>query len=148
MQPARPHALKQWTTIVTIVLLCAAGVTWLQTMPGMALNPVRNWLQGPASEPAPVPQPAPTVAQQPTKVEPQPVQAQPTPAAATAAAPKKAVTVSYVNVRSGKSTSTAIIANLEAGTEVELRDDANSTWQGVTVQGKNGYIYKEYLQLH
>lgn len=149
MQQVQPNAFKQWTTVLAIIALCAGGVTWLQVAPEVVMNPVRNWLQEP--EPAPDSQPTTTVAEQPTKVEAKPVA--PAPAAPTPLAEipapvvKTGITVSYVNVRSGKSTSTAIVANLEAGTVVELRDGSNSTWQAVTYQGKPGYIFKEYLQL-
>lgn len=150
MHVAQPNAVKQWLTIITIVLLCAAGVTSLQAAPSAVIDPVRTWLQtGTSEELEPAPQPTPNVAgpTQPTKVEPKPVT--PAPAAqAPAAKPaaKTAITVSYVNVRAGKGTSTAIITNLEAGTAVTLTDDANSTWQGISYQGKIGYIFKDYLQ--
>ncbi|TAK88992.1 SH3 domain-containing protein [Patescibacteria group bacterium] len=147
MHQTQPNAVKQWITVSAITLLCAAGVTWMQLAPSVIIDPVRSWLQGQPSTPAPDPDPTPT-ATQPTKVEPQPVAAAPkaAPAPAVAPAAKTAITVSYVNVRAGKSTTTAIVTNLEAGTVVQLRDDANSTWQGITYQGKNGYIYKDYLQ--
>lgn len=147
MQQVQPNALKQWTTVLAIIALCAGGVTWLQVAPEVVMNPVRNWLQEPT--PAPDAQPTTTVVQQPTKVEAKPVVPAPaaTPAPAAAPAAKTGITVSYVNVRAGKGTATPIITNLEAGTVVELRDDSNSTWQGITYQGKNGYIFKEYLQL-
>lgn len=145
MQQVQPNALKQWTTVLAIIALCAGGVTWLQVAPEVVMNPVRNWLQEP--KPAPDVQPTTTVVQQPTKVEAKPVTPAATPAPAAAPAVKTGITVSYVNVRAGKGTATPIITNLEAGTVVELRSDSNSTWQGITYQGKNGYIFKEYLQL-
>lgn len=145
VQSAQPNAFKQWMTILAITGLCAGGVTWLQVAPELVVSPVKNWLQD--SQPAPELQPPTTVAQQPTKVEAKPVAPAPAPAPAAAPAVKTGITVSYVNVRAGKSTSTAIVANLEAGTVVELRDGSNSTWQAVTYQGKPGYIFKEYLQL-
>lgn len=64
---------------------------------------------------------------------------------ASSPAVKTATTVSFVNMRAGKSTSTPIVAELDGGTIVQLRDDADPTWQGVTYNGKVGYIYKEYL---
>ena len=79
--------------------------------------------------------------------------AQPAPAAKPKTAPapakpaaKTATTISYVNLRAAKSTSSAKIANLEPGTPIQLRDDSDSKWQGVTYQGKKGYIFKSYIQ--
>ena len=59
---------------------------------------------------------------------------------------KTALTTSFVHLRSAKSVSSTIITDLNAGTTVQLRDDADATWQGVTYKGKNGYIYRSYLQ--
>lgn len=58
----------------------------------------------------------------------------------------KATTTQYVNVRSGKSANTDLVMNLDPGTEVELAEDSDRTWQQVSHNGKKGYIYKAYLQ--
>jgi len=83
---------------------------------------------------------------QPSVVPTQPI-VKPTPAPpVTKPVSKTATTNSFVNVRGGKSVSTPIIARLEAGTTIELRSDADTTWQGVIYQGKPGYIYRSYIQ--
>jgi uncharacterized protein YgiM (DUF1202 family) len=57
----------------------------------------------------------------------------------------KAVTNSFVHLRAGKSTNTAILNNLDAGTSVSLLPDSDSTWQQVQYAGSVGYIYRAYL---
>lgn len=73
----------------------------------------------------------------------------PVPATAPAPAPKPAVktatTAQTVYFRSTKSTGGPVIEKLEPGTVVQLRNDSDATWQGVTYGGKDGYIYKAYL---
>lgn len=58
---------------------------------------------------------------------------------------KRAITNSFVHMRSGKGTQFAIVMDLNAGTEVELRDDSNAQWQGIIYQGKPGYLFKAYV---
>jgi uncharacterized protein YgiM (DUF1202 family) len=89
------------------------------------------------------PTPKPTVSVTPTVtptplVTPQP-KATPTPAAATA------TTNSFVHLRAGKSTSTAILTDLNGGTVVTLLPDSDSQWQQVQYNGLTGYIFKTYL---
>ena len=75
------------------------------------------------------------------------------PAAAPSAAPSSspapnlptAVTNGFVHMRAGTSTSTAIVANLNAGTVVYLTGKAIGLWQPALYQGLNGYIYTPYL---
>lgn len=64
----------------------------------------------------------------------------PTPAPA-----KTATTNSYVHLRAGKSVNSAIVSNIASGISVQLTSDVDPTWQGVTYQGKTGYIYRAYL---
>jgi uncharacterized protein YgiM (DUF1202 family) len=82
-----------------------------------------------SATPAPMPTPAATPA--PTPVS--------TPAAATA------VTNSFVHMRAGASTTTAIVADLNGGSEVTLGSYRDSQWQQVTYNGLNGYIFRSYL---
>ena len=63
----------------------------------------------------------------------------PTPAAPTA------TTSSFVHMRAGKSTSTAIIVDLNGGTVVQLLSDSDAQWQQVEYNGQTGYIFKTYL---
>jgi uncharacterized protein YgiM (DUF1202 family) len=57
-----------------------------------------------------------------------------------------AVTNGFVHMRAGKSTSTAILADLQAGTTVQLLPDSDSQWQQVQYNGLTGYIFKSYLR--
>jgi uncharacterized protein YgiM (DUF1202 family) len=87
----------------------------------------------------PVPTPVPTPMPTPTAV------VTPTPTPAPAAATPKATTNSFVHMRAGNSISTAILADLNGGTEVELLPFADAQWQQVRYNGMNGYIFKAYL---
>ena len=77
----------------------------------------------------------------------------PSPAATLAATPtpvatpvlKTAVTNSFVRIRAGKSTTSAIMYELNGGTVVGLLPGGDSTWQQVSYQGSIGYIYRTYL---
>lgn len=88
--------------------------------------------------------PSSTAATTETKPAEQPAaSAQPAPSTP---AVKTATTVSFVHMRTGKGTNTPIVMDLDGGTVVQLRSDSDRYWQGITYQGKNGYIYKTYLQ--
>ncbi|HVQ43611.1 MAG TPA: SH3 domain-containing protein [Candidatus Saccharimonadia bacterium] len=84
-----------------------------------------------SSTPSPtlVPVVAPTAAATPV----------PTPATPTA------TTNSFVHMRSGKSTATPILTDLNGGTVVELLPDSDSQWQQVRYGGLTGYVFKTYL---
>ena len=60
-------------------------------------------------------------------------------------AAKTATTNSYVHLRAAKSVNSAVLSNIASGISVQLTGDADPTWQGVTYQGKTGYIYRAYL---
>jgi uncharacterized protein YgiM (DUF1202 family) len=71
----------------------------------------------------------------------------PTPTATPVPTPSypTATTVSFVHLRSAKSTSSAILTDLNGGTVVRLLPDADAQWQQVQVNGLTGYIFKTYL---
>ena len=71
----------------------------------------------------------------------------PTPAATPTPAPvvRTATANSYVHMRSGPSTSTAIVTDLYAGYVVTLGAYSDTQWQEATYNGTHGYIYKAYL---
>jgi uncharacterized protein YgiM (DUF1202 family) len=48
-------------------------------------------------------------------------------------------------MRAGKSTSTAILMDLNGGTAVQLLSDSDAQWQQVQYNGLTGYIFKTYL---
>jgi len=83
----------------------------------------------PSPTPTPSPSPTPTATPTPT----------PTPAIATA------TTNSFVHLRAAKSTASAILADLNGGTVVQLLPDRDSQWQQVRYNGLTGYIFRSYL---
>ncbi len=86
--------------------------------------------------------PAPVVA----TPEPAPVVETPVAPVVEAPAAKTATTVSFVRLRAGKSTTTDVLAELQAGTTVTLLADETSLWQQVQYGNIKGYIYKSYLK--
>ena len=52
-----------------------------------------------------------------------------------------------VHLRSGKSTDSESLGVIAAGTSVTVTDKSNSSWYKVSVNGKTGYIFSEYIQL-
>jgi uncharacterized protein YgiM (DUF1202 family) len=48
-------------------------------------------------------------------------------------------------MRAGKSTSFAILLDLNGGSTVELLSDSDAQWQQVRYNGQTGYIFKTYL---
>ena len=100
--------------------------------------------QGAKSTVTPTPSVTPQATATPTPT------VKPTPAATpaptpTPAASKKATTNAFVHMRAGKSTSTAILVDLNGGTVVELLSDSDAQWQQVRYNGLTGYIFKTYL---
>jgi hypothetical protein len=77
------------------------------------------------------------------------VAATPVPTLAPTLAPtpagKTATTNSFVHLRASNSTSSAILANLDGGTVVQLLPYSDSLWQEVQYNGTTGYVYKSYL---
>lgn len=149
-RPAQPNVTLDRVAILGITVLIAGFITYIQ----IAQPDIKQMLNIKEAE---APKVETTEPQKETQAEPQkpsettpaptstPAPA-PTPAPAAAPAAKTATTVSFVHMRTGKSTNTPIVTNLDGGTVVELRSDSDKYWQGVVYQGKNGYIYKTYLQ--
>lgn len=144
---AVPHWFLDRLVIVIAVGLIGAALTYFEVVrPSISDLQQQLGFSRPAMAPAPAkvsvepPKPAPAPLAQPEPTPPAPAPAPAAPAA------KTATTISFVHLRSGKSTSTPIIQDLDGGTVVTLRNDSDPTWQGVTVNGRDGYIYKTYLQ--
>jgi|SRR6185369_15518940 len=87
--------------------------------------------------------PTPTVAPVTPTATPKPTVAPATPTPAPVVA--TATTNSFVHMRAGKSTSTAILTDLNGGTVVELLPDSDAQWQQARYNGFSGYIFKTYL---
>jgi uncharacterized protein YgiM (DUF1202 family) len=148
MEQSRRHPGEHFIT-VAVVLLLSASVSYAEVA-RPTLQQVAGYLPFAQSKPKSQTKPAQGSAQ-PTKTQATPA----TPATATVATPvpttppvpaaKMATTNSFAHIRAGKGTDTAIIANVDAGTSLELRDDSDSTWQGIIYQGQPAYIYKQYL---
>jgi hypothetical protein len=98
------------------------------------LRPLGTPTPSPSVAPKATPTPKPTATPTPT----------PTPTATPVAA--TATTNAFVHMRAGKSTSTAILIDLNGGTVVTLLPDSNAQWQQVRYNGLTGYIFKTYLQ--
>jgi hypothetical protein len=73
----------------------------------------------------------------------------PTPTATATPSPTPAgpvaTTNSFVHLRAGKSTSTAVLTDLDGGTAVRLLPDSDAQWQQVEFNGVTGYVFKTYL---
>jgi uncharacterized protein YgiM (DUF1202 family) len=146
--PPNPHLAIDRTILIVSVLLLSALVTlaevaqpdWSELL--HIKKPVSTQTTPAETKKTDTATTTPAPVMTPPAAAPAPV-ATPAPAAP---AVKTTTTVSFVHMRQGKSTSTPILFDLDAGTTVILRDDSDSIWQGVTYQGKNGYIYKSYLQ--
>lgn len=77
--------------------------------------------------------------EEPKAVEPTPAPVAPAPAV------KTATTKGFVHFRAARSTSSKILADLEANTTVTLGSYSDTLWQQATYNGQTGYIYKRYL---
>jgi uncharacterized protein YgiM (DUF1202 family) len=82
------------------------------------------------------------VKEEPKVEEPAPVVEAPAPAPVA----RTATTKSFVRFRAARSTSSAVLAELQGGTVVTLGDYADTKWQQATYNGQTGYIAKVYLQ--
>jgi hypothetical protein len=128
---------------ILVLALIAGGLTEVtlavghrQTTVDLALAPKASSSPSPSASPrkTATPTPTPSVTASPSPSPSPSVQAGPT-----------ATTNSFVHLRQGPSTSTAILENLNGGTEVTLLSYSDSTWQEVSVDGYTGYIYRSYL---
>lgn len=94
----------------------------------------------PSSQPKATPTPSPAITPTPTETLIPTATPDPTPAAATA------TTISFVHMRSGASTATTIVLDLNGGTVLTLGAYADSQWQQVYYAGRSGYVFKAYLR--
>ena len=58
-----------------------------------------------------------------------------------------AKTTTYVNLRGGRSTDSDSLGVIPTGTSITVTDRSDSDWYGVTVNGKNGYMFSKYIEL-
>ncbi len=130
---------------VLVLALVAIGLTEATLALGRTNRTADDVLLRPlglSSSPTPSPSPTPTPTATPVAT---PV-ATPTPAPTpTPVAGPRATTNAFVHMRAGKSTSSAILIDLNGGTVVALLPDADSQWQQVRYNGLVGYIFKAYL---
>ncbi len=125
---------------ITVIALGAAGLTELTlavgqrhttTDPATVATPTPPPSATPSPSPTPPPSPTPAATPLPTPV--------PTPAG------RRATTNSFVRLRSQPNTSSAVLEGLAGGTVVTLTAYQDAQWQGVTVHGLTGYIFRSYL---
>ena len=121
---------------VAVITLAAAGLTEATLAYGDR-NAVSDGQPSVMASPSPRPTKTPIPTSAPTV----------SPPMAPASTPvlPTAVTNSFVHLRSGASTNSAIIANLDGGTIVTLDTYVDSQWQAVIVNGQSGYVYRSYL---
>jgi hypothetical protein len=134
--------------LITVGILSLALAATGLTEATMALNHQRDLANDQAVRPAttvtpkPTATPAPTVTANPiTTPAPTPV-----PAATLAPTAGTATTVSFVRLRAGASTNTAVLAELDGGVTMKLGTYRDSQWQQVFYNGQTGYIYLSYLR--
>lgn len=65
----------------------------------------------------------------------------------TAASGEAAKVTTAVHLRSDKSTSASSLGIISGGTTVTVTDKSDSSWYKVSVNGKSGYMFSEYIQL-
>ena len=58
-----------------------------------------------------------------------------------------AKTTTYVNLRSGRGTNYSSLGVIPTGTSITVTDRSDSDWYGVTVNGKSGYMFSQYIKL-
>lgn len=123
---------------IAICALGAAGLTELTLAVGQrhtTSEPSASGTPSPTASPSPTPTPTPRPSIAPTPVS----TLLPTPAA------RQATTSSFVRLRAQPTTSSAILEGLNGGTVVTLTAYQDAQWQGVTVHGFTGYIFRSYL---
>lgn len=129
-----------------LVLALLAGVLTEATMAqGNVSKLADDTLFRPAGTSTPTPSASPTATPTPTPTA--TPTSTPTPTATPIPTPSgpTATTSSFVRLRAGNSTNTAVLAELNGGTVVELLPVSDSQWQQVRVNGQVGYVYKLYL---
>ena len=58
-----------------------------------------------------------------------------------------ATTTTGVHLRSGRGTNYSSLGVISGGTAITVTDMSDSAWYGVTVNGKSGYMFSEYIRL-
>jgi hypothetical protein len=129
--------VNRWSSNLLTIAFCLI-VAGLGTKFALVQADARKVAAAPKPSPSSTPAPTPT----PTPV--------PTPSATPVATPtpvaeRKAVTNGFVHMRAAKSTSSAIVVDLQGGTVVTLGSDETSLWQEVYYGAYHGYIWKGYL---
>lgn len=104
-------------------------VSSVATVPAKSASPTPSPTKAPASTPIATPTFSPT----------------PTPTPSATPSTPTAATNSFVHLRSQMSTASTILANLNADTTVILLSGGDSSWQEVSVDGYDGYVYRTYL---
>jgi len=141
MHAAPSHQLFDRLILLLVVVAVASGLTVLQVI-HPSWQQVKSGVERVASI-LPLPQFQAAEQSEPETAVPHTVVTTPSKPEVTA---KTATTTTYVHLRGERSTSAAIVADIEPGMTIELREGSDATWQAVRYQGKNGYIYKTYLQ--
>jgi hypothetical protein len=130
---------------VFVLALLAGGLTEATLALGHRGSLSNDSLLRPAAtkvKPSPTASPVstkPTVTPVPTPV------ATPIPTPIATPAASIATTNAFVHMRAGKSTSTAILIDLNGGAVVRLLSGGDAQWQQVQFNGLTGYIFKTYL---
>ena len=119
---------------ILVLALVASGLAEATMVLGTRNRTSDEQHARPSFSPTPTPPPSPSATATP------PPTPTPTPAAPTA------TTISFVHMRSGASTATPIVVDLNGGTVVTLGSYVDSQWQQVSYNGYNGYIFRSYLQ--
>jgi hypothetical protein len=133
--------MNRWSSLLLTAVFClimAGGATSI-TLAHAGSKRTAAVHQLPSASPTPsaTPLPSSTPSATPT----------PTPVATPLSTPtqRTAVTNGFVHMRVGKSTSSAIVVDLQAGSTVVLGSDETSLWQESTFGSYHGYIWKSYL---
>jgi uncharacterized protein YgiM (DUF1202 family) len=129
---------------VLVLALIAGGLAEATIASGHRGSLANDILLRPAASSKKVAAPIPTPPTVGLVVTPKPTPSQAATTTPTPAVPT-ATTSSFVHMRAGESTSTAVIVDLNGGTTVQLLPDSNSQWQQVEYSGQTGYIFKTYL---
>ena len=127
--------MNRWSANLLTIVFCII-VAGLATKLALAQADGRKVAVRATPTPTPVVTPTPTATPTATPA-PTPV---PTPVGQ-----RTATTNDFVHMRADKSTSSAIVTDLQGGTVVVLGNDATSLWQEATYGQYHGYIWKSYL---
>ena len=130
--------MNRWSSYLLSIVVCliAAGAA---TSFALAQTGTKHTNQVQSTQmptPAALPTPSSTPSATPT----------PIPVATSTPLPQRtAITNGFVHMRAAKSTSSAIVVDLQGGTAVVLGNDETSLWQQVNYGSYAGYLWKSYL---